>query len=1496
MVTYKEDTPMNGSESTGEQQDQDANKAQKRNSKDGAARSVREQSVDMLDEGSDRVSLLSSPINAATIGSHTIENAPRPDLPSVDDQIDKVHSLVSGGWLEEGVKGFAISCQWLARVMSRSSNPEDAAQLPKEAREGAIGPVDNGDIWLDVDGDTKYEDEKGETFVFLQPHLRIGQDYEMLPQEAWDLIVEWYTLAQGSPVITRYYHNTSTNEFAPNMQWEQSPPIFTLLKLPDTSSGLSQKDLKERQAKPVKILASRTERVQTFLKRAKEKTNIDKGTKTRVWRIIGGLGKQSKEGILTPAQSRSNSPAPGAVLTADPGDKLVLDVNQFAQLQVGAERELLDVKDETANSNYNGKSTLSIHGLISDGVYLLEEMIGGPAGGEWVSDGSTSKARANGVAISVTKSGTTSVRDSLKPNASASRGTSPGPTGVMTRGRQARMGKSRGTIGLHNLGNTCYMNSALQCVRSVEELTEYFLRDSFKAELNPGNPLAHNGEVAKSYARLLHEIYDEKQISAFTPRQLKNVIGKYGPSFSGYQQQDSQEFLLFLLDGLQEDLNRIHKKPYIEKPDSTDEMVGNPAALQGMADQCWEIYKKRNDSVITDLFAGMYKSTLVCPHCDKVSIIFDPFNNLTLQLPIQNIWSKNIWVFPRRSPCFELAIDIDKNSTWSQLASYVANKLKMASKKLMFAEIWQHKLYKIFEAKKTISEDNVADGDQIGCFEIENTPTNWPAPKKSKKSFSMYAAADDEDIPDGESPLADNMLVSMFHRRNKTSRFSANSKEFFALPSLMTVTREESRDYPALVKKCLSIVETMTTRNFLNEDDASNAEDSDTVLLNTDDSSDGKTHEESLESEDGMVDISMTDDATRQPKFQRKPLSSALKAGQPLPVNVDSLFAIKTYAPGNEMVPLGFQSFMHDENKKLPTIASRVTNVAQEDSSEETPTNSSKYQKRLSKVGDSPEISDEDEDKDLAPHTARPIPSADDEASDDDDLPPIQQLYQDAVPASSSYHASNRTNTKVKNTYSKKDRRKAKTPEPPRHSPSSETDSRSSAQLLRLGECIVLDWTDQGYDALFGSTVNLDDEEGPRRGQPTFENPDVLPDPELEEKRRARALRKKHGVSLNDCLDEFGKSEILSENDAWYCPRCKEHQRASKTLELWKAPDILVIHLKRFSSASRWGRNDKLDIMVDFPLDDLDLTSRLASSPDPNNPPLYELFAVDNHYGGLGGGHYTACAKNFIDKQWYDYNGMSQPFLHSRLMYSYQSDSMVSSKKPESVITSAAYLLFYRRKSETTLGGPFFEKICGVSPPQSQSNSRAPSPTSGEGKRLENSSRNGLSSAFPGAGAGHQVGGGGLGDQAMADADALPSYKDATSHDELDEGIGMGDDDTQVEQYQGPYNYQGNEAVWSFDHLERQGLTNSPVPRQEDNDSLGANSNGSNEARIHALGEDPLEFGTPEQRPLETDEAGMGDSIIDWDVQPRPDPPVAEIKVSEDEVEAEHTSTNMKLD
>ncbi|GFR46720.1 hypothetical protein Agub_g8343, partial [Astrephomene gubernaculifera] len=124
---------------------------------------------------------------------------------------------------------------------------------------------------------------------------------------------------------------------------------------------------------------------------------------------------------------------------------------------------------------------------------------------------------------------------------------------------------------------------------------------------------------------------------------------------------------------------------------------------------------------------------------------------------------------------------------------------------------------------------------------------------------------------------------------------------------------------------------------------------------------------------------------------------------------------------------------------------------------------------------------------------------------------------------------------------------------------------------------------------------------------------------------RQRAAAGPQPVSLHDCMTTFLHPERLAESDAWYCPRCKSHVCADKKLDLWSLPEVLVVHLKRFCY-TRYSRN-KLDTRVDFPLHGLDLGPYLMRPQPQDAPPLYDLFAVSNHYGSMGGGHYTAYAK-----------------------------------------------------------------------------------------------------------------------------------------------------------------------------------------------------------------------------------------------------------------------------
>lgn len=185
-----------------------------------------------------------------------------------------------------------------------------------------------------------------------------------------------------------------------------------------------------------------------------------------------------------------------------------------------------------------------------------------------------------------------------------------------------------GVIGLQNIGNTCFMNSVLQCLLHCRPLCEYFLSGKNKDEINESNPLGSGGKLVNEFAKLVDQVWRQPPHEKFvTPRDLKWVIGQHAPMFMGYHQHDSQELVTFLLDGLHEDLNLVKNKPYtaaIEAGDRPDPVV---------ARLCWEQHLLRNQSKIVDLFQGQYKSRLRCPHCSKSSVTFDPFMYLSLPIP-----------------------------------------------------------------------------------------------------------------------------------------------------------------------------------------------------------------------------------------------------------------------------------------------------------------------------------------------------------------------------------------------------------------------------------------------------------------------------------------------------------------------------------------------------------------------------------------------------------------------------------------------------------------------------------------------------------------------------------------------------------------------------------------------------------------------------------------------------------------------------------------------
>jgi hypothetical protein len=281
---------------------------------------------------------------------------------------------------------------------------------------------------------------------------------------------------------------------------------------------------------------------------------------------------------------------------------------------------------------------------------------------------------------------------------------------------------SCGSVGLRNLGNTCYMNSMLQCLNAAEPLRRFMqVGEEVEKHINTKNALGTGGQLATAYSALVSEMWSG-QFKTVAPSEFKETIGQFAPQFAGFNQQDSMELFNYLLDNLHEDLNRVIDKPYTEQVDDEGQ---SDVELAGEA---WRRFKLRNDSIVVDSLMGQFRSHLTCPECKSESRKYDTYSSVALPLPSTTSKQIEVMVITEdfTAPAFEVKVTVSKKGTAKDIVEDICAKLAgrgLTPANLLLVEVLHGKVYKTlysprFALKQFDLVEKILDNDIIMAYQV----------------------------------------------------------------------------------------------------------------------------------------------------------------------------------------------------------------------------------------------------------------------------------------------------------------------------------------------------------------------------------------------------------------------------------------------------------------------------------------------------------------------------------------------------------------------------------------------------------------------------------------------------------------------------------------------------------------------------------------------------------------------------------------------------------
>jgi ubiquitin C-terminal hydrolase len=879
-----------------------------------------------------------------------------------------------------------------------------------------------------------------------------------------------------------------------------------------------------------------------------------------------------------------------------------------------------------------------------------------------------------------------------------------------------------GACGLANLGNTCYANSAIQCISYMPLLRSYLLSGQYKAmgDLNKDNPLGTGGKLLEEFSDLLRIMWSGKS-GERSPTKFRAQLGKQRSQFSGADQQDAQELLNYMLDVLHEDSNRVKKKPYVEALE--DDWV-KMNSLPRVGEEAWRRFLRRNRSVMADVAMGQVLNTVTCPVCHFSSRIFDPFNLLSIPFPTVADVVFQCTVVRRATPlnCPKVLNaprkhreelkrynidDMDERVTqppserllleeyvipMSRLADIADLRLRLqgvsgipaARLRLCKAEDFMNMdLDDINPVKRHTRVTTLPDKegpcvqvaksagstDEIGAtpptptriFAFEHTLSPRPMPvmegrvEDDEDTVTDEDDDEDEDAPQDEKNSSTRALKELKILRELVAVYGDGREcriyDTDSLPISKAISRSlwpraedefklglrvdaiDHRDhwFPGSV---VEIIEGVANDD---EDDSPPIENVTKTKV--------RIHFDNFSSK--------WDETYTIDHFKRGKVRPLYSHATPRPKPTEFMVHHRFYDKDTDS-PLFFgQAFFLQCQNEWSTARAGAHILAQ----------ASRYFQKANVDHTGPIDVDEIQDADskvlkLYERAQMAISELIDllldcdrayvraalgvaEGRDDFRNPAFDATSMSAVLVKKVGALLHRLPFELKvctadsligqitnNSAAKSNPGAEEVPFP-------FSLMRTIGNYMNARHAVVLHWRDPPQ-ADKRSRINLPVMYVPPTVGLHQSSLDLLQENGNKYKKGGNPGGNSSDANSNDsgsgglhlgvCLTEFCKMNQLNLNDNWRCPRCKEYREGKQNMNLWRLPDLLTFHLKRFNCSARW--REKITTKVNFPLTGLDMSEWChPESPALQSSQVYDLIAVVNHFGGMTGGHYVATCK-----------------------------------------------------------------------------------------------------------------------------------------------------------------------------------------------------------------------------------------------------------------------------